>query len=486
MADEIRIIHTGDTHLGYRQYHSEERRQDFMGAFGTVIDDAIEMQVDAVIHAGDLFDSRNPTLEDILETMQLFSRLKEAGIPLLAIVGNHESKQNTQWLDLYGSMGLVTRLGATPYILKNIAIYGIDSVSKSRIPLFDYSVFQDTATDSDHNILVMHQMMKPFPFGEWDVKEVLDALPFNVDVVLLGDNHKHEITKVDDTWVTYCGSTERNSGAEKEPRSYNIITVSDSSVDISKRIIPTREFLFIAVHLSKGSDGYDETFSAIKEHDVDGKVVFVNISGDPEVKVKLSDIEDFLLSRRALVPVIKDIRMGEGSLLDPSLKISFADPDDVVREEIRKMRFTDGGLLLDEVIRDAKVPKTRVDDEVEQIISSHVSEMDFSRDLPHQQQVPDSRENHVDSPSPETEGSVPDSDDTSYELEPELASPDEVISDRSYDAKKAGEPGNDPDSNDGFMEADSAHSTEGQDSEQEHDPDEAAVKPRQYNLGDYL
>lgn len=46
-----------------------------------VIKDAVEMQVDAVVHAGDLFDSRNPTLEDLLETMNILSRLKTANIP---------------------------------------------------------------------------------------------------------------------------------------------------------------------------------------------------------------------------------------------------------------------------------------------------------------------------------------------------------------------------------------------------------------------
>ncbi|MCO5383725.1 MAG: metallophosphoesterase [Methanosarcina barkeri] len=87
MAREIRILHTADTHLGYRQYHSEVRRKDFFAAFEVVVNDAIEMQIDAVVHAGDLFDSRNPTLEDLLETMNILSRLKAAGIPFLELSG---------------------------------------------------------------------------------------------------------------------------------------------------------------------------------------------------------------------------------------------------------------------------------------------------------------------------------------------------------------------------------------------------------------
>src|SRR6056297_1639817 len=128
MERDIRILHTADTHIGYRQYHSEVRRQDFIDAFSRVIDDAIEMKMDAVIHAGDLFDSRNPTLEDILDTINILSKLKQKNIPFLSIVGNHESKQHTQWLDLFESMGIATRLGILPYKIQNVAIYGIDNV----------------------------------------------------------------------------------------------------------------------------------------------------------------------------------------------------------------------------------------------------------------------------------------------------------------------------------------------------------------------
>ena len=140
MVREIRIIHTADTHLGYKQYHSEVRRKDFFDAFEVVINDAVEMQIDAVVHAGDLFDSRNPTLEDLLETINVLSRLKAACIPFFGIVGNHESKQNTQWLDLLQEMGLAARLGKKPQLVGDVAIYGIDSVPRSKIPLFDYSV----------------------------------------------------------------------------------------------------------------------------------------------------------------------------------------------------------------------------------------------------------------------------------------------------------------------------------------------------------
>ncbi len=171
---------------------------------------------------GDLFDSRNPTLEDLLETMNVLSRLKVADIPFFGIVGNHESKQSTQWLDLFEEMGLAGRLGkAPPKMVGDVAIYGIDSVPKSKIPLFDYSGFEvpESLPENCRKLLVMHQIMQPSPFPDWDCAEVIENLPFKADAVLLGDYHEYEKIKVGgESWVTYSGgSTERNSASEKEP-----------------------------------------------------------------------------------------------------------------------------------------------------------------------------------------------------------------------------------------------------------------------------
>ena len=85
-----RVLHTGDTHIGYRQYHSPERRADFLGAFRRVVEDAVADDVDAVVHAGDLFHDRRPALADIHGTIEVLRQLREAAIPLYAVVGNHE------------------------------------------------------------------------------------------------------------------------------------------------------------------------------------------------------------------------------------------------------------------------------------------------------------------------------------------------------------------------------------------------------------
>lgn len=381
MDREIRILHTADTHLGYKQYHSEVRRKDFFEAFEIVVKDAVEMQVDAVVHAGDLFDSRNPTLEDLLETINILSGLRAAGIPFFGIFGNHESKQNTQWLDLLQEMGLAARLGKKPQKVGDVAIYGIDSVPRSKIPLYDYSGFdvpENSMMENCRKLLVMHQIVQPFPYAEWDCADILKNLPFKVDVILLGDYHKYEKFTIGETWVTYSGSTERNSASEEESRSYNIITLSDSMVEISKRRIPTRYFLSIPIILNGEEKPYEQIFSTINEHleEIPSSVVFLKVSGDSKVVLSISEIEDYLLKKGALVAKVDDQRRKE-SIPVEALKVIFTDPDHAVANEIKQLSLNDGGLIIDEIVRNPNVPRSRVDEETEGRLSKLIEVIDF-------------------------------------------------------------------------------------------------------------
>lgn len=483
MDREIKILHTADSHIGYRQYHSDVRRQDFLDAFSSVIDDAIEMKMDAVVHAGDLFDSRNPTLEDILDTMNILARLRGAEIPFLAIVGNHESKQHTQWLDLFQNMGIAIRLGTDPYDVGQVAVYGIDSVAKSKIPLFDYSIFdgsgdgEQSKHECKYNLLVMHQLMNPFAFGEWDSEEVIQSLPFEVHALLLGDYHKHEKTKVGNTWVTYCGSTERNSAAEREPRSYNIITINDTGIDISRRNILTRDFEFIEVLLEDDVKAHETIFAAIKEHDVSDKVVFVDISGNTDIMVSFSEVEEFLLKQGALVPRIRDMRMGDDIAENALVSVSFSDPDEAVKEEIKKMELTGAGLVIDEIVRDMLIGKSKLDAETEMRIGKLVDDMDFTNPIPHikREVIPDAT----------AEGLIPESIDEG------------TVAKDSDDAESTGE--GDGEEEHGLSESELDDGDEDEDgvdaeevTESEAKPEakfgtkETTSVPKQYNLGDYL
>jgi len=352
-----RVIHTGDTHIGYQQYHVPERRQDFLAAFRTVARDAIDDDVAAVVHAGDLFHDRRPTLSDIMGTLDVLEELAAADIPLLAVVGNHEAKRDAQWLDLYASLGLATRLDDEPTVVGETAFYGLDFVPRSKRDDLDYDF---APHDADHAALVTHGLFQPFDYGDWDASELLAESSVDFDALLLGDNHKPGKQQVEDAWVTYCGSTERASASEREDRGYNIVSFDDD-VRITRRGIDTREFVFVDVELDS-HEGIERARSQVGQYDLEDAVVIVSIDGDGE-PIAPASIEEYALEAGALVARVTDHR--ELAADERETSVSFADPDDAVAERVRELGLSGAARDIDETVRASKVADANVAETVE-------------------------------------------------------------------------------------------------------------------------
>jgi DNA repair exonuclease SbcCD nuclease subunit len=359
---ETRVLHTGDTHIGYRQYGSDERRRDFIDAFERVVEDAVDGEYDALVHAGDLFHSRNPRLGDLRETVALFERLDSAGVEALAVVGNHESKRDAQWVDLLQDLGLVTRLGRDPVVVDDAAFYGVDHTPASRVSEFEYD-FEPSSEEVKHNVLVLHGLFEPFPFGEWSLEEFVNEASVDWDAFMLGDYHHPERAEVDGAVAAYCGSTERASVDEEEARGYNAFEFDGDGdgVRMERRAIETREFVTVEVELIEG--GTEEVVERTRERDVEDTVVVVEVTGESEAPVVQSEVEEAILDRGALVARVNDRRETEE---DEDTEVTFADPDTAVRERVEEMELSDAGREIDALVRGDDVARTNLAEEVEE------------------------------------------------------------------------------------------------------------------------
>ncbi|WP_248897670.1 DNA double-strand break repair protein Mre11 [Haloplanus halobius] len=375
-----RVIHTGDTHVGYRQYHSPERRQDFLDAFEAVVDDAVDDAsdgVDAVVHAGDLFHDRRPDLPDLLGVLSALRRLDAAGVPFLAIVGNHEATRGSQWLDLFSDLGLATRLADEPTVVGETAFYGLDHVPPSRRDELDYEFVPH---DANHAVLVAHGLFTPFPHADWDTETVLDAANVDFDALLLGDNHVADRAQVDDTWVTYCGSTERASAEERDARGYNLVEFGadaggETAVDVRRRSLDTRPFVFVDVDLA-ADEGVDRVREQVRQHDLDDAVAVVTITGGGE-PVTPAAVEEAAVEEGALLARVTDHRAVGGDPTDAAPDVEFGDPDAAVRERVREMDLSDSGRHLDETVRDDGLADSNVRDRVADFVADAVADGDL-------------------------------------------------------------------------------------------------------------
>ncbi|MFB6152942.1 MAG: metallophosphoesterase [Halodesulfurarchaeum sp.] len=363
-----RLVHTADTHLGYRQYHEEQRRRDFLAAFRSVLEDAIEDDVDGVVHAGDLFHDRRPELDDVLGAVDALRELREAGIPFLAVVGNHEGTRSAQWVDLFERLGLAERLDTDGRTVGCVTLYGLDYTPAANRPSLDYEFAPPTGTQT---ALVSHGAFQPFEYGDWELSEVLTASPVEFDIVLLGDNHEPARETVQETPAVYAGSTERTAADEREPRGYNIVTFDDDGPTVRRRGLSTRPFRFIDIELGP-AEGGDQVTQRLRETDVEDAVAIVTITGAGE-RVVPADIEAVGEAEGALVTRVNDRRDREGAD-ESGLDVSFADPDAAVDKRVTAEGFSDAARQIDALVRTDDVANTALRDRVHSEVAALLDE----------------------------------------------------------------------------------------------------------------
>jgi exonuclease SbcD len=106
----MRFLHFADVHLGYQQYGVQERFDDFSRAYLHIIDQAIAQQVDFCLLAGDLFEKRTVDPLAMRVAIEGLRMLHEAGIPVIAVEGNHEKahyRDRYSWVDFLDGLGYI-------------------------------------------------------------------------------------------------------------------------------------------------------------------------------------------------------------------------------------------------------------------------------------------------------------------------------------------------------------------------------------------
>jgi DNA repair exonuclease SbcCD nuclease subunit len=106
----MRVIHVSDTHLGYGDFYRadphtgiNQREQDVYDAFAQVIAAIRENPPDLVVHAGDLFDTVRPSNRAIDFALKEIAKLSQAGIPFVAISGNHSTPRVANAGSIFGA-----------------------------------------------------------------------------------------------------------------------------------------------------------------------------------------------------------------------------------------------------------------------------------------------------------------------------------------------------------------------------------------------
>ncbi|MGC8998881.1 MAG: metallophosphoesterase family protein [Candidatus Bathyarchaeia archaeon] len=215
------FVHAADLHLGYSQYGLEVRREDFDKAFKELVDKTLELKPSFLIIAGDLFHNARPSNITLENAIKNFSRLREAGIPVLVVDGSHDSAPNvvtSTILNPLDSAGLIYYLprheGACWRKPESCYVYGVPNYRTRRKTEEMLPVFMEqnkpTPDPSLFNIFVFHMAL--------DIPEVnppyieaeapVELIPEGFNYYAAGHVHKPYMGKFKKGLLVYPGSTE--------------------------------------------------------------------------------------------------------------------------------------------------------------------------------------------------------------------------------------------------------------------------------------
>lgn len=210
----MKFLHTADWHLGYRQYGMSVREADFIRPLQEIGDIASREGVDAVVVAGDIFDSFHPPASAVQAAKEFGRRMAEVHIPVLSIDGNHDLSGG-KWAEICGFVPL-GRPGAEFTLLSDghtSCVAGVDFCRTQQL-IDKLQAMKDAHTDLHGGVLVLHMEIAELTaystaLSLRDLEPYLDAL--NVGYVALGHIHNPVATTTEAGRIyRYPGSTEIN------------------------------------------------------------------------------------------------------------------------------------------------------------------------------------------------------------------------------------------------------------------------------------
>mgnify|MGYP003585675548 CR=1 FL=1 len=289
---KINFIHTADIHLGktYRTSTGEdERYEDFFRMLGSIVSDSVVENVDFVLIAGDLFHTGQILPRTFARTIETLQPLKDAGIPCIAVEGNHDwihRRDSISWMEALSQMGYIHLLRPTrtesggyrfdPFDpqtgmgghieIKGLNIYGLGYIGAQagvHVPRICEAV------ETKNNILLFHVGIWTYSPVEIGNMQPTEALPLAdvFDYVALGHGHKTYVIETPEgrPYAFNPGSPERvNFGEEGYDKGYWFVTVENGNQQTEFQQTTSRPMKSVSVSLD-GAENVDQALGHLRD-----------------------------------------------------------------------------------------------------------------------------------------------------------------------------------------------------------------------------
>lgn len=303
------FIHAADLHLGYSQYGLETRREDFDKAFQELVDRTIELKPDFMIIAGDLFHQARPSNVTLENAIRSFSRLRQAGIPVLTVDGSHDSAPNNVTgtiLNPLDSAGLIYHLprhaGACWKLSECCYVYGVPNYrtrhrTEESLPVF-MQENKPVPDSSVFNIFVFHMALDlPSVTPAYiEAEASQELIPDGFDYYAAGHIHKAYREMFKTGLLTYSGCTETTDyfEANMEKGFYHVkVEANKTATPDFLRLDSVRKFTvleqdFTGINPSKITE---QAAQLVKGADGEGFVIVPVLKGILPAEANRADVD---------------------------------------------------------------------------------------------------------------------------------------------------------------------------------------------------
>ena len=272
-SSKMRILHTADWHLGkiVNEFSMLDLQEEYLNH---LMDEIEELNIDAVIMAGDLYDRALPPKESVSLANHVFTKItQELKIPMLVIAGNHDSNERIEYGSELFSTGNLFIEGTTKEQIRKVKIKDTnfyllpyDDPRNIRQVLNDdtirtpedalkaqLEVIAEGWNEEELNVLLYHGFVMNTKTGELPEESeserpltigTVEYVPVELlerfDYVALG--HLHKAQKVKSEQVRYSGSPLKYSKSEANHKKQHLV------VELSKEGVQVDP---IAIKMSK-------------------------------------------------------------------------------------------------------------------------------------------------------------------------------------------------------------------------------------------
>ena len=232
----MKVAALGDAHLG-RSYYGfttpegvNQRERDFEVSFEAAVELALAQGPDLVVWLGDVFDHPRPTYRSFRLAQRALTRIREHGVALALITGNHDTPRlpgtgspYSALADMFPEFHFAHRLAYERFELEGLVVHAVPQMLTVDATLEALAEADRGRSGDRSNLLLTHPRITQVEPRYADINEIeVDASVLRSDHVLLGHYHFH--TRVSEG-IWYAGSTDTFSFADDPDKPKGIVVL---------------------------------------------------------------------------------------------------------------------------------------------------------------------------------------------------------------------------------------------------------------------